>query len=187
MDCLKCYNSVAHPPASLACQRLGTPPSVLCTIFSTIQLMKFFLRTAHGDSEDFYGGGTSLLPFQGVCQGNGAGPAIWLAVSIVLLEMVHCHGHSAVFRAPISHLSTSLLGMIYVDDCDLLAVDEDGLHPFCDVDQLQANINLWQGGLAVTGGSLSPTKSSWCFGDATTRHSVGLSYCQVISGFYHHS
>jgi len=111
VDCLKCYNSVAHPPASLACQRLGTPPSVLCTIFSTIQLMKFFLHTAHGDSEDFYGGGTSLLPFQGVCQGNGAGPAIWLAVSIVLLEMVHCHGHSAVFRAPISRLSTSLLGI----------------------------------------------------------------------------
>jgi len=27
---------------------------------------------------------------------------------------------------------------------------------------LQSNINLWQGGLAVTGGSLSSKKSSWC-------------------------
>jgi len=88
VDCLMCYDSVAHSPASLACQCLGAPPSVLCTIFQTMQLMKFFLRMAHGDSDHFYGRGTSLLPFQGVCQGNSAGPAIWLATSIVLMNMV---------------------------------------------------------------------------------------------------
>jgi len=56
-DCLTCYDSVGHAPASIACQRLGAPPSVLCTIFQTIQLMKFFLQTAYGDSDEFYGGG----------------------------------------------------------------------------------------------------------------------------------
>jgi len=55
-----------------------------------------------------------------------------------------------------------LIGLIYVDDCDLFAVDSDGLHPREVVQKLQTNINLWQGGLMVTGGSLSPKKSSWC-------------------------
>jgi len=156
VECLTCYNSLGHPPASLACQRLGAPPSVLCTIFSTIQLMKFFLQTAHGDLDNFYGGGTSLLPFQGVCQGNGVGPVIWLAVSLVLMNMVRHHGSSATFTTPISKLSTSLIGLIYVDDCDLFAINSDSSWPQMVVDSLQQNINLWQGGLIVTGGALSP-------------------------------
>jgi len=143
VDCLTCYDSVGHPMASLACQCLGAPQSILCTVFSTIQMMKFFLCMAHGDSEEFYGGGTSALPFQGVCQGNGAGPAIWLAVSIVLMEMVHSHGSMATFTTPITCLSTLLLGLIYVYDCDLFATDTDGLHPWEVVCQLQTNINLW--------------------------------------------
>jgi len=162
VDCLTCYDSVGHAPASIACQRLGAPPSVLCTIFQTIQLMKFFLRTAYGDSEEFYGGGRSTLPFQGVCQGNGAGPAIWLATSIVIMEMVRSNGNSVTFRSPISHQPTDLLGLLYVDDCDLFATDDDGLHPRATITKLQRNINLWQGGLAATGGSLAPKKSSWC-------------------------
>jgi len=88
VDCLTCYDSVAHGPASLACQRLGAPPAVMCTIFQTIQLMKFFLQMAHGNSDHFYGWGASLLLFQGVGQGNSTGPTIWLATSIVLMNMV---------------------------------------------------------------------------------------------------
>jgi len=55
-----------------------------------------------------------------------------------------------------------LLGLLYVDDCDLFAMDDDGLHPCSAIAKLQCNINLWQGGLAVTGGALSAKKSSWC-------------------------
>jgi len=51
---------------------------------------------------------------------------------------------------------------LYVDDCDLFATNQDGLQLQRTLLQLQENINLWQGGLAVTGGSLSPKKSSWC-------------------------
>jgi len=102
VDCLTCYNSVGHPMDSLACQCLGAPQSALCNVFSTIQMMKFFLHMAHGDSKEFYGGGTSTLPFQGVCQGNVAGLAIWLAVIIVLMEMVCSHGYMATFVTPIT-------------------------------------------------------------------------------------
>jgi len=171
VNCLTCYDSVTHAPVSLACQWLGAPPSVLCTIFQMIQLMKFFLRTVYGDSTDFYGGGNNALPFQGICQGNRAGLAIWLATSIVLMDMVRSNGNRVTFFSPISHQPTDLLGLLYVDNCDLFAIDEDGLHPRTTIANLQCNIDLWQGSLAAMGGSLAPKKSSWWPlppGDAST-------------------
>jgi len=39
-----------------------------------IEEMKFFLRTAFGDSSTFAGGGIHYKT-QGMCQGNGAAPA----------------------------------------------------------------------------------------------------------------
>ena len=56
VDCRTCYDSVSHPPASIACQRLGVSPLVLETVFSSIQSMNIFLRTAHGDSSTAYNG-----------------------------------------------------------------------------------------------------------------------------------
>jgi len=74
------YDSIVHPLLSIACQCLGVALSVMETIFSTIQNMCISLCMAHGDSSSFYGGTLMEgLPFQGVYQGNRAGPAIWLA------------------------------------------------------------------------------------------------------------
>jgi len=130
--------------------------------FQTIQLMKFYLQTVYGDLTEFYGGGQSALPFQGVCQGNRVGPTIWLATSMVLMDMVCENRHLATFYSPISCQPTNLLGLLYSDDCDLFAIDNDGTHPWAVVTKLQRNINLWQGGLTATGGLLAPKKSSWC-------------------------
>ena len=32
-------------------------------------------------------------PFQGILQGNGCGPVLWLAVSTQLIEMMQTRGH----------------------------------------------------------------------------------------------
>jgi hypothetical protein len=50
-----------------------------------IQTMKFFPRTARGDSVTFMGGRGKVNPLQGLCRGNGAGPACWLMLSSVLM------------------------------------------------------------------------------------------------------
>jgi len=83
--------------------------------------MQIFLHTAFSDSMCAYGSSASNGPaFQGVCQRNGTRPALWLAMSISLIELLHQHGYVSTFSCPISGHSTSLTGMIYVDDCDLL-------------------------------------------------------------------
>jgi len=130
VDCLTCYDSVRHPPASIASQHLGSPQSLLEKTFDTIQNMQISLRTAFGDSSSMYSGSASVdLPFQGVCQGNGAGLALWLATSILLIETLHHHGYVSKFSCPISGQSTSLTRMIYIDDCDLIAFFPPPSHP----------------------------------------------------------
>jgi len=94
----------------------------MSTIFTTIQLIKFFLCTTHGDSATFYGGGLSQYPFQGVCQGNGAGLAIWLALSLCLIQMIHQFGLPNKISGAIALASIILVVFIHVDDCDLFVL-----------------------------------------------------------------
>jgi len=158
VDCQICYNSLAHPPSSIAYQCLGANPAVLETIFSSIQQMWFFLHTTHGDSTTFYGGPpTNSLPFQGVCQGNGAGPALWLATSIPLLELVQHHGYISSFVCLVSRHSILLIRLFYVDDCDLFVFLPSADQAMAAIQALQTNVILWHS----TGGSLSLKKCSW--------------------------
>jgi len=161
VDCLTCYDSVGHPPASIACQCLGSPQPLLETTFGTIQNMQIFLWTAFGDLSTVYSSAASVgPPFQGVCQGNGAGPALWLATSILLVKTLCSHGHMFKFSCPISGHLTSLTGMIYINDCDLIAFFPSSIAPHDVVSALQQNVLLWQGCLKATG-SLSLKKCLW--------------------------
>jgi hypothetical protein len=71
-----CYDWICHPIASLVFQSLGIPKPAIVSMLSTIQDMKFYLRTGFGDSKD-YAGATGGVKIQGLCQGNGAAPAGW--------------------------------------------------------------------------------------------------------------
>jgi len=149
-----------HPP--FACQCLGTSPECLSTMFQTLHLMKFFLHTTYGDSTTFYGSGLDILPFQCVCQGNGAGPAVWLALSICLIHMLHTYGHTSTISSAITLTTLALSGLLYVDNSDLFILADSPLDNPADViHKLQANTRLWQGGLHATGGSLAADKCSW--------------------------
>jgi hypothetical protein len=99
-----------------------------------------------------------------MCQGNGAGPTIWLAVSILLvINMIRSKGHKAIVSSPMSNLNTDLVAMIYVYDCHLIKFDQTGRTPHATIQKLQHNMCTWKKGLEVTGGSLSIYKCSCCF------------------------
>ena len=49
--------------------------------------MKSYLRTGFGDSSSYYSSNTKY-PYQGMGQGNGASPAIWILVSSLLINML---------------------------------------------------------------------------------------------------
>jgi hypothetical protein len=105
--------------ALLIFQSFGVEDTAVAAMLETIQEMKFFLRTAYGDSKDFTG---SLIEIktQGLGQGNGASPAGWCVISIMILRAHGKKGHGARFVAPMSCVKRSLSTILYVNDTDLL-------------------------------------------------------------------
>lgn len=121
VDAQSCYNRITHSTSLLCCQRWGVPHRIMeRTMLKTIQGMKFYLRTGYGDSTSrFYRGGEHL--FEGICQGNGAGPAVWLAISTVLVLLLHERARSHSLCGAISPTCLVVLAFLFIDDTDLCA------------------------------------------------------------------
>ena len=129
MDLTNCYDRMAHSITSVSCQQWGVPPEPLVSVLLTLQSMAFFLWMAHGDSTDSYGGmvdnpndPSSPHPFQGICQGNGGGLAASLGVSALCVQLLCQWGHIASFRHALSECTLDIVGLIYIDDTDLVEI-----------------------------------------------------------------
>ncbi len=98
---------------------------------------------------------------QGPGQGNGASPAGWCVISIVILRAHGAKGHGAHFMAPMSLVRRSLSAILYVDDTDLLHINMDAEESIVEVHAaIQRAIENWGRLLIATGGTLKPDK---CF------------------------
>ena len=166
MDADTCYDHMAHSMISLCSQCLALVVEVITSLLLTIQLMKFFLRTAFGDSTCFYGSWRQI-PLQGCCQGNGGGPAMWVLVLIILVHQLWANGHVATFIQVISGLKVSFAGFLYVDDGDLAtAACTPTKSNASMVNQVQKGTSCWQGSLRASGGDAKFEKTFWtliCF------------------------
>ena len=161
VDAANCYDRMCHSIVSLCCQYFGVPAPPLICMLLAIQLMKFYLRTSFGDSDDSYGGDRHN-PFQGCCQGNGGAPAAWVAVSTLLVLYLKMSGCEARFTTAISAVMFSFAALIFVDDTDLPVVgDTMKSSPTHIGAKMQRSASVWAGGLRVTGGALKPEKCYW--------------------------
>ena len=102
VDADNCFDRVAHTVASLIFQAFGVLEGSCAAMLTMIQEMQFFLRTAFGESKSAVGFRIEIKT-QGLCQGNGAAPAGWAVVSIVILRVHARKGHGATFRCPVSN------------------------------------------------------------------------------------
>ena len=162
VDAHTCYDRIAHSAGSLSCQIWDMDPQAIIAMLLTIQRMRFYLRTAFGDSDAFFSSLNDLLPYMGACQGNKGAPAFWLVVSITLVLMLHRLGHVAQLRAAMSLAVFVFAGFLFVDDTDLITVAIDKTEtPAQVIARMQDAVNTWHGGLHTTGGALKPIKCSW--------------------------
>ena len=160
VDAAHCYDRVAHPFAIMACRAIGVPKAIMQTIFSAVQQMKMRVRTAFGESTEWYGGNPET-PFQGLCQGNGCGPAVWLVVSMFVVRFLKLKGRVSRVWSALSGLATEILGLMFVDDSDLVHFAEGHEAPGQVADDLNTTVQCWQKGLAISGGTLRPEKCYW--------------------------
>ena len=160
VDADNCFDRISHAMASLCFQAFGVNVNTVSTMLGTIEEMKFFLRTAYGDSTSF-AGSTIHMKTQGLCQGNGAAPAGWAVVSIVILDAHKQEKHGATFRCPITDRSKTLAAILFVDDTDLLHMNMEDREMLEDTHEgLQASVTSWGSKLLASGGALKPSK---CF------------------------
>jgi hypothetical protein len=160
VDAANCYDRVSHAIASLIFRAFGVKLSATLSMLTAIQQMQFFLRTAFGDSKHSVGA-RAHLKTQGFMQGNGASPAGWTVISIVILHAHSKQGHAATFQCSVSGIAKSLSCILYVDDNDLIHMCEnetDTIHHAHEA--LQQSVTTWGNLLIATGGSLKPPK---CF------------------------
>ena len=159
-DAKSCYDRILHNIASISMQRQGVGKNNIICMFTTIQKLTHTVRTAFGDSESSFTQELWATPLHGVGQGNGAGPAIWAVVSTPVLDLLRNQGIGAAFKMSLTGKSIKILGYSFVDDTDLVVGgDDDNLEDISE--QMQQAVDLWQLGIASTGGALVPEKSFW--------------------------
>eukprot|EP00804_Cyclotella_cryptica_P024800 CCRYP_001751-RA/>CCRYP_001751-RA protein AED:0.66 eAED:0.66 QI:0/-1/0/1/-1/0/1/0/248 len=143
VDAANCYDRVAHAVASLVFRAMGAKLPMTLSMLTAIQQMQFFLRTAFGDSKNAVGSKIHLKT-QGFMQGNGASLAGWTVVLIVILGAHKEKGHGASFLCPVSQTRKDLACILYVDDNDLLHLQENETDTMTDAQgALQASVSSW--------------------------------------------
>ena len=162
-DAKSCYDRVLHSITMLAFRRLGFPiPPVECML-RCIQEMKHHIRTTYGDSQSSFSSHQTAIPFQGILQGNGAAPTIWVLISTPLLNMLRAADNGAHMSSPISREVDHIVGFAFVDDTDLVCFQQGNLRLSDEImNNMQEGIDRWEGGLKLTGGAIVPEKS-WIY------------------------
>ena len=77
-----------------------------------------FLRILFGISTNSYSGDEGR-PFQGVVQGSSAAPALWIIISIFLIQYLYSKNLTSHLFMPFSGIIVFLATLIFVDDTDL--------------------------------------------------------------------
>jgi hypothetical protein len=137
------------------------PKEPVHSMFSTLQTAAHRVMTAHGISAATYGRNRDP-PYQGVGQGNGAGPAIWAVISTVIIAMMTTEGHGFHLLTALSQTLISMVCYAFVDDTNLIQSAENVNETGESVrTKMQIAVDRWEGGLRATGGALVPSKSHW--------------------------
>ena len=79
--------------------------------------MKLYLRTIIGDSKGSYSG-TTLKPFQGMCQGNGGASEGWFMISFIIIIYLKENIHEVEIKNATPGDDFKLVIMMFVDNRD---------------------------------------------------------------------
>ena len=160
-DAKSCFDRVVHWVAILALLRFGITWRAVAMMFNTMAQSTHRVRTGFGDSELSFCP-PSNVPFQGCGQGNGAGPAIWVAVSSILIIMMEAAGFGFECLSALESKLVSAQCFCFVDDTDVIESAPSVLSSGEDVSgSVQKAATLWAGGIRATGGAINPDKSFW--------------------------
>ena len=160
-DAKSCYDRILHVICAICLRRFGVDKGPISSMIEMLHFMTHKIHTAWGAAEG-YGPDDNRFPLQGILQGNGAGPCIWLVISVVIFKMMKREGFGMRFHTPITSEAVHVVGFALVDDADLV-VSEPDANTSDDSTLLLAQkaLDHWEGGVRCTGGAIVPAKSHW--------------------------
>jgi hypothetical protein len=159
-DAKSCYDRIIHAILSICLQRIGMKENPIRSTLETLQQLQHHIRTAFGDSEDFYEASLGQ-PLQGVVQGNGGGPTGWGSVSTPVINMMRSAGYGFQHWTAISKQILNIVCFAFVDDADLPHTSDTEATGEQIIEEMQDVLDTWEGGIKATGGALVPRKSYW--------------------------
>ena len=172
-DTKGCYDRIVASLQTVTNRRLGVPRKTAIFFARFWRICEHFVKTRFGISKGSFTS-TSTEMLYGIGQGNGAGPAFWLATLIVMFCVLDelCIGMS--FTSPWGTSTHRSTGLGYVDDVtlgtttnvsddanndDIIQMTEDEEH------QVHKNMTVmgqnWETMLHTNGGLLELKKCFW--------------------------
>lgn len=180
-DAANCYDRINHLIMSfLLLSITGCIGAVACLLYP-IQTMKFFQRTARGDSTTFFGGPGRSRPLQGLCQGNTAAPGCTTMLFAVLLHIYNHQGFGSSIMSPVSRHIIECIGTQFVDDTNLYST-APALRSSQEVySDMQQSVTMWGNLLNCSGGAFKPIKSYWYNVDYTCNEWGIWDYAELVN------
>jgi predicted nuclease with TOPRIM domain len=87
-----------------------------------------------------------------VGQGNGAGPAILVAISAVIIQMLYTAGFGLTLNSAISGTLVAIACFAFVNDADVIHSKDDVNTPGEIIAaKMQDFVDLWEGSIRATG------------------------------------
>ena len=161
-DAQACYDRILPVLSQICCQRLGLPPIAAKFKLEFLQTVEYYVKTRQGISDDWFG--NALSEVYGALQGSGAAPAIWLAVSIVLIRTYNeLHSVDGI-PDPTNTLRLHKIIDAFVDDTNLWDIlFHNPLSDQAAISRMQHRSQTWEKLIFLSGGTRNPKKCYWYY------------------------
>ena len=160
-DASACFDRIIVALGMLAARRCGMPINAVQTHATSLELMRYTVKTVYGISQDSYAG-TPFAPLFGTGQGSGASPVSWLTLVVILLNTLEKVVPERIcFQSQDGQLEHRRLVDAFVDDTALGFTDDGSLSYQELVTSLERVVQTWEQLLHFSGCSLNLNKCSW--------------------------
>ena len=178
VDLGQCFDAIDHSMASLSMQAFGVPSHIVNMGLEVLQTMKFWLRSAFGESSTPFGGSLED-PTMGLGQGSGWAPPGWSALSTAVMCAYRVKEFYTTIAVAWFNLLVTVAAMMFVDDMNQFLRAMEGMNDDDFIEFIQRALDLWGHLVLATGGYLKPSKCHVQFVLVAFRH--GRPYYRQIT------
>jgi len=174
-DAKGCYDRIVAALQTVANRRLGVKRKIAIFFARFWRSCEHHVKTRHGISKEYYVSTFAEILY-GIGQGNGAGPAFWLATLIIMFVVLDQLSDGMTFDSPNGKLTHKSTGMGYVDDVTLGTtakfnpkVNNNNIKDYSEQEEDEVHKEItkigqnWEMMLHTNGGLLELKKCYWVF------------------------